>query len=539
LIPETNNIYTLGLSTLRFAEVFMGPGTLNIAGPTGAIQDATLGANIEGVAFTKFGFATPYINVGPDPNIFEPNLYGGWHIGPTGIAGTNEYDLQAQQLKTETGSTGFTGPIYSMVRPLPRFGRTLLVDDLNGNDTVATPNGLPYETVNAAVTASAANDSIWIMPGTYNLTAPITIKDNTAIRGQNTQTCKLQMVNPAEDTTMITMGENSRLEDISISLTNTEHSTLTALHWPGSTCVTAKLRTAVVTVDNSTAPTGGESQVTAVLANGEVNYDPSLFSFNFIRSCTINAKSNGQGKKRGLWVSTKTTCSTRDTNIYVAAPSDPASTGTYIGVYTEQVSSIIQLRTTAVGGPTTTGSFTATDICQHNGVIQLGPGVDLITRTAGNSSFTTSVYPTTYEYGAIGSLSNNYAQFTDGVGWLGPGSVICQDFAAAQGGRPAIQGYPNSNYLFIRIQQPVLLYGMYANLNTSVGTGHSTNIQVYVNSNPTPNDFYVTFTDADTYPSIKYATTNSLSLETGDQLALRIQGDSNNAQDLFVQLDLF
>jgi hypothetical protein len=55
----------------------------------------------------------------------------------------------------------------------------------------------------------------------------------------------------------------------------------------------------------------------------------------------------------------------------------------------------------------------------------------------------------------------------------------------------------------------------------------------------TPNDFNITFTDADSYPAQKYAYTNSVTFNTGDQLAVRVQGDSNSAHDLFVQLDFF
>jgi len=725
--PVSNNIYTLGNSNLRWSEIYMGPGTLNIAGPTGAVQDATLGANVDGVAYTQFGFATPFINIGPDPTIFVPNLNGGWHIGPTGIAGTDQYDLIAQQLIAVTGSTGFTGPVFSLIRnpgpmgptggtgitgsqgstgsigktgptgvtgstgcqgptgvtgstgiqgPIgvtgstgiqgptgvtgstgiqgptgvtgstgktgptgvtgstgsqgptgvtgstgsqgptgvtgstgsqgptgvtgstgsqgptgvtgstgsqgptgvtgstgstgsqgptgvtgstgiqgptgsanslaaPRLGNVLTVDQINGNDLTASPGGLPYLTVNSAVSNSIAGDTVWIQPGTYTVSS-FTIPSNTSIRGMSLQTVKLQLSSLKQDTTWITMGENTRLEDVSLNLYNTAHSTMTALYWPGSTCITAKLRTAVVTVDNSAANQSGTSQVTAILTDGNINSDPSLFSFNFIRGTTVNCKSNGDGKKRGILVSTNNVCSTRDTNIYVAAPPNSASTGSYVGVETCQISSVIQMRATAVSGPNQTGSFTASDILQTNGSINIGPGVDLITRTAGNSSFTVSVYPTTVFYGMVGNLSNNNAALPTSTiggvaykqGYLWPGTLQAQEDVTNP---HPITGYPDSNFAYYRIQQNTLLYGMFTSMSGSPGAGNSTIIQVLKNNSPTI-DFITVFDSSMSYPSQIYSTSNSVPFNAGDQLSVRVLYtglNTNTSHDIIAQLDLF
>jgi hypothetical protein len=101
----------------------MGPGTLNISGPTGAANIATVGSDLQGIVYTQFGFASPFLNVGPSINIEQ--AVGGWKIfgtpngyppndlvaqintpsGPTGL----QYSL----INGTTGSTGpqgFTGP---------------------------------------------------------------------------------------------------------------------------------------------------------------------------------------------------------------------------------------------------------------------------------------------------------------------------------------------------------------------------------------------------------------------------------------------
>jgi len=111
-VPLTNNLYSLGHTGAAWREIFMGPGTLNIAGPEGSGTLATLGSNIAGVAYTEFGFATPFINVGPTINPTVPaGTIGGWRLttgtGPQGI------DLFAQQISQD--GLGFTGPFYSLI----------------------------------------------------------------------------------------------------------------------------------------------------------------------------------------------------------------------------------------------------------------------------------------------------------------------------------------------------------------------------------------------------------------------------------------
>ena len=108
LIPSADNTYTLGASGSAWKSIYMGPGTLNILGPTGATNPATLGSDLAGVAYTQFGFATPFLNVGPSIDTYQ--AVGGWQIYGT----PNSYpptDLVAQ-LNTPSGTTG---PQYSLI----------------------------------------------------------------------------------------------------------------------------------------------------------------------------------------------------------------------------------------------------------------------------------------------------------------------------------------------------------------------------------------------------------------------------------------
>jgi hypothetical protein len=214
------------------------------------------------------------------------------------------------------------------------------------------------------------------------------------------------------------------------------------MEFPGSSSVTSKLRTSVLTVRNSTAGPTGTSDVYGVLSSGTGTLGPASFSFNSLKGSTINVYSNGAGKKRGILVDNSNIVTTRDLNVYVAAPTDVTSTGSYVGCEVNDRNGAtgtgsIQFRSTTLGtttpvaatGPTgTIQAYTASDIFQSTPTailnpaylaspgIQVGPGTDLVTKTAGGKGFSTYVYPTTIYYGLKGDLTSGTN------GWLWPGT---------------------------------------------------------------------------------------------------------------------
>jgi hypothetical protein len=396
--------------------------------------------------------------------------------------------------------------------------------------------------VNAAVNAATSGTTIWVHPGTYNLTAGITLPAGICLRGQNTQTTTIQMTGVTVDTTLLIMGENTRVEDLTLKLTSSQHWTLKGIVFGGTTTVTAKLRTCVLTVDNSAASSGGSSVVTGVEANGTGSLGSATFSFNSLKGATINVFSNGGGNKRGVLVSGSNIISSRDMNIYVAQPTSTASTGSYVGVETADSSNTgsIQLRSTTIGTVTPTGvqAYTASDILQTNPTtiidptylasagIQVGPGVDLVTKTAGGKGFSTYIYPSTLFYGLKGAVKN----VADGYLWLGTQAVSNNNF-------------PDSSTppAFYRIQQPTILSGLSAALATAPGTGHSIVVTVRytpVGGTITDTLLTVTFGATDTAKSFYNASQN---LNSGDKLHVYLSGvtGNNSATDFSLQLDLF
>ena len=241
-------------------------------------------------------------------------------------------------------------------------------------------------------------------------------------------------------------------------------------------------------------------------------------------------------------------------NIYVAAPpTNAAFTGSYVGIETNDTNNLgsIQLRSTTIGTVQPTGSqtYTASDILQTTPAtitnptylaspgIQVGPGTDLVTKTAGQKGFTTYVYPTTIYYGAIGVLNTSANPGTGTPAYLWPGSVTIHGSGGQFIQYPDVSATPP----FYRVQQPMILSGMSASLNVSPGTGHSTTLVV----RKTPSGgsiadtvYSLTFSNAQTNLS-KYDA--SVDFAAGDYLHLRIYYDAagNATQDVSVQLDCF
>ena len=441
--------------------------------------------------------------------------------------------------------------ILSSYTTFARLGNTLTVDQINGNDATASPSGLPYKTVNAAINNVLSGDTIWILPGTYNLTSPISLPNGISLRGLSVQTTIIQMLNVTANTTLITMGENTRVEDLTLKLTSQGHYNLTGIEFGGTTTVTGKLRTCVLTVDNSNAPyNSGTSEVTGILASGTGSLGTASFSFNSLKGSTLNVYSNGAGKKRGILVTGQNVMSSRDLNIYVAAPANIASTGSYIGVETNNTDNLgsIQLRATTIGTVSTIlgGAYTSSDIMQTTPAvitdptylasagIQIGPGTDLVTKTAGGKGFSSWVYPTTIYYGIKGNINT-----TNFNGYLWPGTQ------AVQNGTFPDPGIPPAYY---RVQQPCLIAGLSCGLGIAPGgTGSVNKVDVVVRYTPvggsiitTP--FAVTLTNSDLYKNFYDA---SVRLNTGDRLHVQVTitnaggPNANTAHDLTVQVDTF
>lgn len=418
----------------------------------------------------------------------------------------------------------------------PKLGNIAVVDAVNGNNATGSINGLPFLTVEAglaAITAAGTPATLWIMPGTYTLasaTTGLTMPAGCAMRGLSTQTTRIVMnaSNPGGTVTLLTMAENSRVEDLNLQLNSSNATTnLVGVVLPGTSSTTSKLRTAVLTVDNSGIAVGTTTTVTGILSNGASALSPGNFSFNYTRGVTVNVFSNGGGNKRGILVSTATEVTFRDTNIYVRAPTNAASTGSYVGVETTDANASAQLRTSSISGPSTAGSYTGSDILQTspgtgfgNTGIQLGPGCDLINKTAGGKPFTTYVTPIVITYGANASL-------VAATRYLWPGVLTSSG---------------DSTQIFQRVQQKSIIQGMSFFVRTAPGGGKSLTVTVLRSATGVAGSGVATVMSQTISGATTLGTqyTVSVDLPIGEFFAVEISGTAGtSAADLVVQLDLF
>lgn len=446
------------------------------------------------------------------------------------------------------GAQGPIGPV-GPAGPVVSTGNFIRVDTVYGNDTsgAAFPFTYAFKTINAAISYLTSGSTMYIYPGTYTLSAGITIPDGSSIRGASLQTVILQMTGVTTNTTLITMGNNTRLEDITMKLTSAGHYTLKGIVFGGTTAANAKLRTCVLTVDNSTASVGGTSTVTGVECNGTGALSSSSFSFNCLKGSTVNVYSNGGGNKRGILVSNTNTVTTRDLNVYVAAPTNTASTGSYVGIETADSANTgsIQLRSTTVGTvtPTSGQTYTASDILQTNPStisdptylaspgIQIGPGTDLVTKNAGSKGFSTYVYGTTIYYGLKGNLTTG----NEAAGaYMWPGTQAATNHVFPDSGTPAA---------FYKFQQPGILSGISISLSVGPGTGYTTTFIVrrtpVGGSIADVTGYTLVFADTDTN---KTYYNSSQTFATGDKIHVFVSytgGGSNTTHDISLQLDCF
>jgi hypothetical protein len=436
--------------------------------------------------------------------------------------------------------------LYWGTPPSASYGNVIRVDSVYGNDTYGAVGTYPFLTVGAAISAASTGMHIKIAAGTYNLSYGITVPTGVSVRGDSTQTTTLQMLNVTTNTTLLNMGTNTRVEDLTLKLTSSGHYTLKGIVFSGDTSVTSKLRTCVLTVNNASAGAAGGSAVTGVECSGTGTLGSASFSFNSLKGSTINVYSDGSGNKRGILVNNTNIVTTRDLNVYVAAPATPnTATGSYVGVETNDASDMgsIQMRSTTVGTVSTVSgnTYTSSDILQTRPAtvinptylagagIQLGPGVDLVTKSAGGKAFTTYIYPTTIFYCARGTVTGTKA------GYLWPGT---QEFAGGGSSVPDTTT-PVARY---HVQQPLIISGIVASCAVGPGAGSNATVTVCKNastggalSGATAVAVTLSGTAAET--SSYYNT--SVNFAAGDYLSVYVSIQGNALADLTVQVDCF
>jgi len=485
------------------------------------------------------------LKIASNGNIYAPALY-------------NQFSPDSLYYESTNGHLTYG---TSAIKGAFGIGLVLRVDSINGNDEKAgTTPGFPYATIGAALDFIGGKPgyTIWVHPGTYTLSEGIIMDNTTCLCGQNAKGTIIELLNVEADTTLITMGENCLIENLTFNLTSLEHHILKGVVFGGTSATTSKLRNCYLTINNSSAPFTGSSdtsEVYGVESSGSTSFNLDVFAYTCIENCTIMIFSNGNGNKRGILVSADNYMYIRDTNIFVAAPPDVTSEGSYVGVETNDTTEetgSIQIRNSAIGVglPADGDAFTASDIIQTTPAtfttpnyregpgILIGPGTELVTKTAGDKGFSVYNYTSSVYYNTVGLLANGQD------GFLIPGRILINSGT-----------YPvtDPDTAVYRVHQPTLIMGISCYLSvppyTDMNQGYNnitntTTVELYAYSG---NDIIgspiiVTFGNNDVEKSIYDI---SIPINAGDYFQVYVsfassqQGAPNTSTNLKVYVNLF
>lgn len=351
--------------------------------------------------------------------------------GPTGPAGT-------------ASATGATGPIL-------QIGNTLIVDGVYGNNTTAAadPTRYPFLTINAALSNVSSGQTVFVRPGTYN--EKITVPNGIALRGANVQTVTVQQLNTTSNTTLLTMGSNCRVEDMTFTLTSASNVNLTGIDWPSGTPISSKLR---VCVANVTSSGTGANTIVGMLSSG--SSATTYSAADAVRGSTISVDASSSGIVRGLYVTGSNWFAIRDTNINARG-----SGSNIVGVETTNAGSYASLKYSTVRGGTHLTQPMNHDINRTAGEILLG-SVDLVNNSANGNGFSITTEGAITHFGTTG----NYTSAT--TYYLVPGFVRQGDLPTSTFGIP--------------VTQNMILFSGTFQCSPAIPTGHSVKLTAYRNN---------------------------------------------------------
>lgn len=371
-------------------------------------------------------------------------------------------------------------------------GNIITVDSVYGNDinAAANPHYLPFLTINTALLYAVSGDSIIIRPGLYNET--VTVPSNISLRGTSVQTTIIQRLNVTSNTTLLTLGTNCRVEDLTFRLTSsTSGITLIGVNVPSGSSITSKLRTLVVNVSYTG---GGNTNVYGVLSAG-TSSSPSVYTSSYLlRAITINATTDGTGENRALIISGDNRVGARDTVFY-------ASGANAIGIETTNSNAYADIKSSSIYG-------SLNDIRRTLGTILLGES-DLVNNDASTFSFTPAQAPASFNYGVVRGLGNNRRYY------LLPGT---SDINTLNSELKSNSYSPTLAFPYTFINDSIII-SVNISYNQTLAGGESITFYIYKNNSLTP-EFSATLITGDTNKTI---TNNSITFHAGDTMNCTVE----------------
>jgi len=374
-------------------------------------------------------------------------------------------------------------------------GNILRVDAIFGDDANGVRGGAPFMTVNAALAQSQSGDIVLLGPGTYNET--ITIPTGVIIRGTSPSTCIISRTGVTADTDLVTMGENSSIENVRLLLTSAQHHTLRGIVFPGTTSATARAVLCNIIVDNRTAG-AGTSNVYGVHSTGT---GQALIGQQAFVLCVATIFSIGSGNKRGLLVDAANNFNTLNSIISAV---NVSGDGPAIGIETNHASANVLSHTTIINGNP------SADISQTLGTITLAGSV--LERISSNgNAFAVKEFPHAFIFADSGTVGA-----TDT--YLRPGTATS-----------------SATEIKVRISQAVIVKGLSVKLITSPGTGNS--VVWTVRKNGVDTGITLTLSDAQTSGVFN---TSAVNFAAGDDLSIKqAPSGANAAADIMAIVDFY
>lgn len=267
------------------------------------------------------------------------------------------------------------------------MGNILRVDPVYGDDTGGARNGRPYATINAALDEAISGDAVWIFPGTYNesFTIPagvsvVGMAQGAGASGSPTGGGVFISRSVTSATDLVTMGENSSLENVTLNLSSASNIQLRGIVFPGTTSATARARNVSINVANTNVSAGSATYGIHSTGNGAPN--PTIATLS---NSSINVSTSGTQPSRGVLVAGTSTFNINDCTISV----NNSSTGSAFGVET-LTGTTCNIDNSILSG--TGGTGITSDISQTGGSIILG-NCKLVNADANALSFSTFTTP--------------------------------------------------------------------------------------------------------------------------------------------------
>jgi hypothetical protein len=493
-------------------------------------------------------------------------------MGATGEAGTTGATGEAGTTGAtgEVGTTGATGVVS--------LGNVVILDSVNG----------PYTTLAQALDAVSQYGTIWIMPGTYTITKlNLTTKSNLIMKGISKENVIFEKtVNTLTGATledwMISLGVNTCIENVTMNLILGATGPVSGnFNYEGCVLYYGQIEENYHSFDTSYIESCNlniiqhvnENQenfthLYGVVFNDTLNESSNVL-FNTLRNCNISVVGDSIGNKICIYLKNTNKVNIQNVNALVTKPTNFGATGaTGANVYTSVLSKNVDGDTGPIGSVNIRNSalqatllnpertdYQISDIYQNtpnNPVnpaylspgINIGPGVDLVSKTAGNKSFQTYVYPTILYFCIKGATSN------PDHGFLWPGTLLAQNNSNPD------RTNPPPRYT---CQQKMIVTGIMITA-ASIGTGGTTTVTLCKNALNSGNNFgsglYPALTGGIVYnntngnvlfsvaltstdsPLQKTYYKTSVTFEQGDYINLWVYTDKV-VTDLIIQLDCF